>query len=100
MDNPISVKMRFNPFMKGTPRFASYHPLLRLYGIRLNEKSANRVMTVKAPVSGGFAVYDAKGKVVNFSKATSNHSVVLPEGGMIVFGGNEEDVFKINLNNE
>ncbi|MDF2648645.1 MAG: beta-lactamase [Paenibacillus sp.] len=61
---------------------------------KIDDKSANRVMNVETPVSGEFAVYDANGMVVNFSKATSNHSVVLPEDGMIVFGGNEGDVFK------
>ncbi|XOK64500.1 serine hydrolase domain-containing protein [Paenibacillus elgii] len=67
---------------------------------KINEKSANRVMTVETPASGGFAVYDAKGMAVNFSKASNNHSVVLPEGGMIVFGSNKGDVFKINLKNK
>jgi hypothetical protein len=64
---------------------------------KIDEKSANRVMTIEAPSSGGFAVYDGKGNVVNFSKVNNNHSVVLPEGGMIVFGGNAGDVFRINL---
>ncbi|MEK3659850.1 serine hydrolase domain-containing protein [Paenibacillus sp. FSL F4-0236] len=67
---------------------------------KIDDQSANRVMNVETPVSGGFAVYDADGIVVNFSKATSTHSVVLPEGGMIVFGGNEGDIFKINLMNK
>ncbi|MDQ0889740.1 hypothetical protein QFZ81_004828 [Paenibacillus sp. V4I9] len=67
---------------------------------KIDGKSANRVMNVETPVSGGFAVYDAKGMVMNFSKASNNHSVVLPESGMIVFGGNEGDVFKINLKNK
>ncbi|NOU91601.1 serine hydrolase [Paenibacillus sp. LMG 31460] len=67
---------------------------------KIDDKSANRVMNVETPVSGGFAVYDAEGMVVNFSKASNNHTVVLPEGGMIVFGGNEGDVFKINLKNK
>lgn len=64
---------------------------------KIDEKSANRAMTVEAPSSGGFAVYDGKGNVVNFSKASNNHSVVLPESGMIVFGGKAGDVFQINL---
>ncbi|WP_339290226.1 serine hydrolase domain-containing protein [Paenibacillus sp. FSL W8-0187] len=64
---------------------------------KIDEKSANRAMTVVAPSSGGFAVYDGKGNVVNFSKASNNHSVVLPESGMIVFGGKAGDVFQINL---
>ncbi|OPA72833.1 serine hydrolase [Paenibacillus selenitireducens] len=67
---------------------------------KIDKKTANRVMTVKVPGSGGFAVYDANGMVVNFSKVTNNHSVVLPEGGMIVFGGNKGDRFKINLKNK
>lgn len=52
---------------------------------------------VEVPSSGGFAVYDGKGNVVNLSKVGNNHTVVLPEGGMIVFGGNAGDVFQINL---
>ncbi|OPH53555.1 serine hydrolase [Paenibacillus ferrarius] len=67
---------------------------------KIDEKSANRVMNVETPVSGGFAVYDKDGMVVDFSKASNNHSVVLPEGGMIVFGGNAGDIFKINLKNK
>ncbi|GLI07768.1 penicillin-binding protein [Paenibacillus tyrfis] len=67
---------------------------------KIDEKSANRVMNVKTPVSGGFVVYDKNGMVVNFSKATNNHSVVLPESGMIVFGGKAGDVFKIELKNK
>lgn len=67
---------------------------------KIDGKSANRVMNVKTPVSGGFAVYDKNGMVVNFSKVTNNHSVVLPESGMIVFGGKAGDVFKIELKNK
>ncbi|GAB1530344.1 MULTISPECIES: serine hydrolase domain-containing protein [Brevibacillus] len=67
---------------------------------KIDAKSANRVMNVETPESGGFAVYDKDGMTVNFSKASNNHSVVLPESGMIVFGGNAGDVFKINLKNK
>lgn len=56
--------------------------IVLLMGVQVNfffnsvfDKSANRVMTVEAPVSRGFAVYDAKGKVVNFSKASNHHSL-------------------------
>ncbi|MGG4343258.1 serine hydrolase domain-containing protein [Paenibacillus lautus] len=64
---------------------------------KIDEQSANRAMTVEVPSSGGFAVYDGMGNVVNLSKVSNNHTVVLPEGGMIVFGGNAGDVFQINL---
>lgn len=66
---------------------------------KIDEKSATRKMTVDVPASGGFAVYDKEGTNVNFSRASHKNSVVLPEDGMIVFGGNVGDVFKISLDN-
>jgi hypothetical protein len=42
-------------------------------------------------------VYDADGMIVNFSVVTKKHSAVLPQGGMVVFGGQAGDVFKINI---
>ncbi|ODB64673.1 MULTISPECIES: serine hydrolase domain-containing protein [Paenibacillus] len=64
---------------------------------KIDKNSANKTMTVDFPKSGGFAVYDENGAVVQFSTA-SNNSVVLPKGGLIVLGGHAGDVFKINLN--
>ena len=64
---------------------------------KIDELSANKTMTVDLPQSGGFAVYDAMGMPVNFSIASKNNSVVLPERGLIVFGGNAGGVFKICL---
>lgn len=64
---------------------------------KIDELSANKTMTVDIPQSGGFAVYDAMGMPVNFSIASKNKSVVLPEGGLIVFGSNAGGVFKISL---
>lgn len=66
---------------------------------KIDKQSAGRVLTVQAPASGGFAVYDAQGTVVNFSKVSGKDSAVLPEGGMTVFGGSKGDVFKISLKN-
>ncbi|MEK5318346.1 serine hydrolase domain-containing protein [Paenibacillus sp. FSL L8-0644] len=65
---------------------------------KIDKNSANKTMTVDFPTSGGFAVYDENGAVVQFSTASNNNSVVLPKGGLIVLGGNVGDVFKINLN--
>ncbi|MNW40764.1 D-alanyl-D-alanine-carboxypeptidase/endopeptidase AmpH precursor [compost metagenome] len=65
---------------------------------KIDKNSANKTMTVDFPTSGGFAVYDENGAVVQFSTASNNNSVVLPKGGLIVLGGNAGDVFKINLN--
>lgn len=67
---------------------------------KIDEKSANQIMTVDVPASGGFAVYDKEGTIVNFSRASDENSVVLPEDGLIVFGGNSGDLFKISLGNE
>ena len=54
-------------------------------------------MTVALPQHGGFAVYDANGMPVNLSVATGSHTAVLPENGLIVFGGAPGEVFKITL---
>ncbi|KJD46447.1 serine hydrolase domain-containing protein [Paenibacillus terrae] len=65
---------------------------------KIDKRSANKTMTVDFPTSGGLAVYDENGAVVDFSTASNHNSVVLPKGGLIVLGGNAGDVFKINLN--
>ncbi|MDK8180510.1 serine hydrolase domain-containing protein [Paenibacillus sp. UMB4589-SE434] len=85
------------PIYEGNDSFCNIPSNGQAVWYKIDGKSANRVMNVETPVSGGFAVYDANGMVVNFSKVTSKHSVVLPEGGMIVFGGKAGDIFKINL---
>jgi hypothetical protein len=64
---------------------------------KIGEKSAHKTMTVNGSASGGFAVYDATGMMVNFSTVSNDHSVVLPQGGLVVFGGQAGDVFKINM---
>lgn len=61
---------------------------------------AGRTITVELPQNGGFAVYDAEGAPVNFSVASGNRTVVLPENGLIVFGSRAGDVFKITLENK
>ncbi|MNL79815.1 hypothetical protein D3C87_2065030 [compost metagenome] len=54
-------------------------------------------MRVEAPASGGVMVYDGKGMLVYSSIVNKDKSVVLPEGGMIVFGGEAGDVFQISM---
>ncbi|MDK8189633.1 serine hydrolase domain-containing protein [Paenibacillus sp. UMB7766-LJ446] len=63
----------------------------------IDSRSANKSLTVDSPESGGYAVYNDKGEVVQFSKATNQQSTKLPKGGFIVFGGEAGDVFKIQL---
>lgn len=64
---------------------------------KVNKGAAGRTMTVDLPPHGGFAVYDAKGTPVNISAATGSRTAVLPENGLLVFGGQAQDVFKITL---
>ncbi|MFJ2043633.1 serine hydrolase domain-containing protein [Paenibacillus taichungensis] len=63
----------------------------------IDSRSANKTLTVDSPESGGYAVYNDKGEVLQFSKATNQQSTLLPKGGFIVFGGEAGDVFKIQL---
>ncbi|SFE68923.1 CubicO group peptidase, beta-lactamase class C family [Paenibacillus algorifonticola] len=64
---------------------------------KIDKKSADKMMTVDVPASGGFAVYDAAGMIVNFSIASNENSVKLPKDGLIVFGGQAGDSFTIHL---
>lgn len=59
--------------------------------------AAGKTMTVKLPVEGGFAVYDAAGKYVNMSEASGSNQVVLPKDGTIVFAGDADSTFSIQL---
>lgn len=64
---------------------------------RIGEKEVGRTMKVDLPQHAGFAVYDADGMPVNISAATGSKTVVLPKGGLIVFGGAPGDVVKITM---
>lgn len=59
--------------------------------------AAGKTMTVKLPVEGGFAVYDAAGICVNMSEVSGSNQVVLPKGGTIVFAGDAGSSFSIQL---
>ncbi|WP_339261068.1 serine hydrolase domain-containing protein [Paenibacillus sp. FSL R5-0713] len=63
----------------------------------IDARSANKSITVSSPNTGGYAVYDDKGEMVDFSVATNQESTKLPKSGFIVFGGNAGDVFQIEL---
>lgn len=67
---------------------------------KIDGKSATKKMTVDIPKGGGYAVYNKEGEIVNFSIASNSDSVILPEGGMMVLGGNAGAVFKISLSNK
>ncbi|MEK4514767.1 serine hydrolase domain-containing protein [Paenibacillus sp. FSL H8-0122] len=64
---------------------------------KIDKKAAGKTMTVTAPSSGGYVVYDADGMIVSHSRVSQAPSVKLPQGGMAVFGGQAGDVFRIEL---
>jgi CubicO group peptidase (beta-lactamase class C family) len=56
-----------------------------------------KVMTVKLPANGAFAVYDQNGICINHSVVSGKNVVVLPEQGRIVFAGEAGSQFQISL---
>jgi hypothetical protein len=63
----------------------------------IDARSSNKSITVDSPKTGGYAVYNDKGEMVDFSVATNQESTKLPKSGFIVFGGDAGDVFQIEL---
>ncbi|WP_018753568.1 serine hydrolase domain-containing protein [Paenibacillus sanguinis] len=64
---------------------------------KVGREAAGKTMSVQLPAGGGFAVYTADGALVEFSGASGNRAALLPENGIIVFGGLAGDVFEIKL---
>ncbi|MBY0115364.1 serine hydrolase [Paenibacillus xylanexedens] len=56
-----------------------------------------KVMTVKLPANGAFAVYDQTGICINHSVVSGKNDVVLPENGRIVFASDVGSKFEISL---
>ncbi|WP_408894908.1 serine hydrolase domain-containing protein [Paenibacillus taichungensis] len=56
-----------------------------------------KVMTVKMPANGAFAVYDQRGVCINHTVVSGKNEVVLPENGRIVFAGEVGSTFEISL---
>ncbi|MGG4141515.1 serine hydrolase domain-containing protein [Paenibacillus algorifonticola] len=56
-----------------------------------------KVMTVKMPANGAFAVYDQTGICINHTVVSGKNEVVLPENGRIVFAGEAGSKFEISL---
>ncbi|WP_297201429.1 serine hydrolase domain-containing protein [uncultured Flavonifractor sp.] len=64
---------------------------------QVGPSAAGKTMTVQLPEVGGFAVYDAAGTSVAASWAFGDTSVVLPEGGWVVFSGDPGSRFLLTL---
>ncbi|SMF84802.1 CubicO group peptidase, beta-lactamase class C family [Paenibacillus uliginis N3/975] len=56
-----------------------------------------KVMTVKMPSNGAFAVYNQAGTCINHTVVSGKNQVVLPENGSIVFAGEVGSKFVISL---
>ncbi|GKU78838.1 serine hydrolase [Paenibacillus sp. L3-i20] len=56
-----------------------------------------KVMTVKLPSNGAFAVYDQAGICINHTVVSGKNEVILPENGRIVFAGEAGSKFGISL---
>jgi CubicO group peptidase (beta-lactamase class C family) len=60
-------------------------------------EAKGKVMTVKLPAKGAFAVYDQKGVCINHTVISGKNEVVLPENGRIVFAGEAGSLFEVSL---
>ncbi|WDQ30651.1 serine hydrolase [Paenibacillus marchantiae] len=56
-----------------------------------------KVMTVKLPANGAFAIYDQNGICINHTVVSGKNKVVLPENGRIVFVGEAGSKFEISI---
>jgi len=61
------------------------------------EAAKGKVMTVKMPSKGSFAVYDQAGICVNHTVVSGKNQVLLPENGRVVFAGEVGSKFEISL---
>ncbi|NGZ77953.1 serine hydrolase domain-containing protein [Saccharibacillus alkalitolerans] len=59
--------------------------------------AAGKTLTSDFPEGAGFAVYDKTGAPVEISAASGSKTAVLPEGGLVVFGGKAGDALKVKL---
>ena len=58
--------------------------------------AAGKTMTVQVPEGAGFWVYDGSGQVVASSVLWGDTSVTLPEGGLVAFAGDPDDIFQLS----
>ncbi|GGO00420.1 penicillin-binding protein [Saccharibacillus kuerlensis] len=64
---------------------------------KIPASAAGRTLKVDLPQDAGFVVYKADGTLVNLSAASGSNTAILPEDGLVVFGGQAGDVLKVRL---
>lgn len=62
---------------------------------KIDKTTAGKSINVDYPKNTGFVVYDDKGTVVHSSIINPQKSVILPQKGLIVFGGEAGDALKV-----
>ncbi|ODV57086.1 serine hydrolase domain-containing protein [Lysinibacillus fusiformis] len=69
--------------------------LAKWFSVPMNAKE--KIMTVKMPSKGSFAVYDQAGNCVNYTVVSGMNEVLLPENGIVVFAGEVDSKFEISI---
>ncbi|ASA22395.1 serine hydrolase domain-containing protein [Paenibacillus donghaensis] len=64
---------------------------------QINDKAANKTITVNLPTNTSFAVYDENNTCVSFSTVSGKNTAKLPVNGYVGFFGKASDVFLITL---
>ena len=82
----LPTKKKFQSVIKGNG-YANWY--------KIDDKSADKEISVCLPENAAFAVYDAEGMLVNNSLLTGITDVKLPKDGTIVFLGNPYDTFTV-----
>lgn len=85
------------PLYKGKTSIATIPTSGHARWYHIDEGVGGRMITIDHPESSGFVIYDASGMPLHVSAISGSHTAVLPENGLIVFGGEAGDVFKITL---
>lgn len=62
---------------------------------KITPESAGKVIKVEESDNASFAIYDAAGILVTFSRVHGVDEIALPEGGMILFAGDSGSTFKV-----
>jgi CubicO group peptidase (beta-lactamase class C family) len=62
---------------------------------KIGKGSAKKSINVILPINSSFAVYNADGTCVNYSIVSKDPTVILPEGGYIVFAGDANSTIRV-----
>lgn len=81
----------------GTASITTVQPDGYIRWYRSGEGTTGKQMTVQIPENASFSVFDEKGTSIQYSVATGENQIVLPENASIAFVGVPGDVFHITI---